>query len=67
MSSASTAEWLNAWDTLAMMKLWRREVVSSIPERGTIVGRVFSPTGNWYVPLFQNSEFIWNIVLVGKR
>ena len=26
------------WDTLAMMKLWRREVVSSIPDRGTIVG-----------------------------
>ena len=23
------AEWLRAWDTLAMMKLWRREVVSS--------------------------------------
>ena len=32
------AEWLRAWDTLAMMKLWRREVVSSIPDRGTIVG-----------------------------
>ena len=30
--------WLRAWDTLAMMKLWRREVVSSIPDRGTIVG-----------------------------
>ena len=27
-----------------MMKLWRREVVSFIPDRGTIVGRVFSPT-----------------------
>ena len=25
------------WDTLVMMKLWRREVVSSIPDRGTIV------------------------------
>ena len=35
---------IRAWDTLAMMKLWRREVVSSIPDRGTIVGRVFSPT-----------------------
>ena len=32
------AEWLREWDTLAMMKLWRREVVSSIPDRGTIVG-----------------------------
>ena len=32
------AEWLRAWDTLAMMKLWKREVVSSIPDRGTIVG-----------------------------
>ena len=32
------AEWLRAWGTLAMMKLWRREVVSSIPDRGTIVG-----------------------------
>ena len=31
------AEWLRAWDTLATMKLWRREVVSSIPDRGTIV------------------------------
>ena len=29
MSSASMAEWLRAWDTLAMMKLCRREVVSS--------------------------------------
>ena len=36
--TASMAEWLRAWDTLAMMKLWRREVVSSIPDRGTIVG-----------------------------
>ena len=27
--TASMAEWLKAWDTLAMMKLWRREVVSS--------------------------------------
>ena len=26
------------WDTLVMMKPWRREVVSSIPDRGTIVG-----------------------------
>ena len=34
----SMAEWLRAWDTMAMMKLWRREVVSSIPDRGTIVG-----------------------------
>ena len=38
------AEWLRAWDTLATMKLWRREVVRSIPDRGTIVGWVFSPT-----------------------
>ena len=35
---ASMAEWLRAWDTLATVKLWRREVVSSIPDRGTIVG-----------------------------
>ena len=35
---ASIAEWLRAWDTLARMKLRRREVVSSIPDRGTIVG-----------------------------
>ena len=41
--TASMAEWLRAWDTLATMKLRRREVVSSIPVRGTIVG-VFSPT-----------------------
>ena len=32
------------WDTLAMMKLWRREVVGSSPDRDTIAGRVFSPT-----------------------
>ena len=44
VSSASMAEWLRAWDTLAMMKLWRREVVSLIPDRGTIVGWIFSPT-----------------------
>ena len=37
-ATASMAEWLRAWDTLAMMKLWRREVVSSILDRGTIVG-----------------------------
>ena len=36
--TASMAEWLRAWDTLATMKLRRREVVSSIPDRGTIVG-----------------------------
>ena len=36
--SDSMAEWLSAWDTLAVMKLWRREVVSSIPDRGNIVG-----------------------------
>ena len=64
------AEWLRAWDTVAMMKLWRREVVSSIPDRGTIVGRVFSPTrqlvrfSHLNVPFSQNSEFIWNIVPV---
>ena len=34
--TASMAEWLRAWDTFATMKLWRREVVSSIPDRGTI-------------------------------
>ena len=38
ITTASMAEWLRAWDTLATMKLWRREVVSSIPDRGTIVG-----------------------------
>ena len=36
--TVSMAEWLRAWDTLATRKLWRREVVSSIPDRGTIVG-----------------------------
>ena len=70
---ASMAEWLRAWDTLAMMKLWRREVVSLIPDRGTIVGWVFSPTrqlvrfSHLNMPSFQNSEFIWNVVLVGKQ
>ena len=58
---------------LATMKLCRREVMSSIPDRGTIVGRVFNPTrqlvrfSHLNVPLFQNSEFIWNIVPVGKQ
>ena len=34
---ASMAEWLiRVRDTLAKMKLWRREAVSSIPDRGTI-------------------------------
>ena len=67
------AEWVRAWDTLATMKLWRREVVSSIPDRGTIVGRVFSPIRQLVrfshpnVPFFQNSEFIWKIVPVGKQ
>ena len=37
-----------------------------------VVGRVFSPTSqpvrfsHLNVPFFQNSEFIWNIVPVGK-
>ena len=50
-----------AWDTMAMMKLWRRDVVSSIPDRGTIAGQVFSPTrqlarfSHLNVPFFQNS------------
>ena len=67
------AEWLRAWDTVAMMKLWRREVVSSFPDRGTIVGRIFCPTrqlvrfSHLNMPSFQNSEFIWNIVPVGKQ
>ena len=30
------AEWLRAWVTLATMKLRRREVMRSIPDRGTI-------------------------------
>ena len=58
------AEWLRAWDTLAMMKLWRREVVSSIPDRSIRVGRVFSPTGllvlrfsHPNMPFFPNSDF----------
>ena len=47
--------------------------MSSIPDRGTIVGRVFSPTGQLVrfshlnMPFFKNSEFIWNVVLVGKH
>ena len=39
----TTAEWV--WDTMAMMKLRRREVASSSPDRGTTVGQIFSPTG----------------------
>ena len=42
--TASVSEWLRAWDTLATMKLWGRGVMSLIPDRGIIVGRVFSPT-----------------------
>ena len=44
-----------------------------IPDRGTIVGCIFSPTrqlvqfSHLNVPFFQNSEFIWNIVLVEKQ
>ena len=70
---ATMAEWLRAWHTLAMLKPWRREVVSSIPDRDTIVGWVFSPTrqlvrfSHLNVPFFQNSEFIWNIVPMGKQ
>ena len=37
-------ECLRAWDTVAIIHSWRREIVSLIPDRGTIVGRVFSPT-----------------------
>ena len=39
------AEWSRAWHTLAMMKLWRREVVSLSPDQGTIV---VSNQSNWY-------------------
>ena len=70
---ASMAEWLRVWDTLAMMKLWRREVVSSILDRGTIVWWVFSPArqlvrfSHLNMPSYQNTEIIWNIVPVGKQ
>ena len=69
----SMAEWLRAWDTLATRKLWRREVVSSIPDRGNIVGWVFSPTrqlvrfSHLNMPFFLNYKFIWNIVPLGKQ
>ena len=36
--TASRTQWSRTWDTLATMKLWRREVVSLNPDRGTIVG-----------------------------
>ena len=32
--TVSMAEWLRAWDTLVTRKLWRRGVVSSVPNRG---------------------------------
>ena len=63
---------LRAWDTLVIMKLCRREVVSSIPDRCTKVGQVYSPTrqlirfSHLNVTFFQNSEFIWKIVPLGK-
>ena len=37
--TAAVAEWLRAWDTLTMFEAYGvREVVSSIPDRGNIVG-----------------------------
>ena len=38
MLTASVAKWLRAWDTLTMFSYGVREVVSSIPDRGNIVG-----------------------------
>ena len=37
-SQVFMADWLRAWVTLATMKPWRHQVVSSIPDRGTIGG-----------------------------
>ena len=53
--------------------IMRWEVASVIPDRGTIVGWVFSPTrqlvrfSHLNVPFFLNSECIRNIVLVRKQ
>ena len=53
-------QWPGRW---SMLKLWRREVVSSSPDRGAIAGRVFSPTGQPVrfshpnMPFFPNLEF----------
>ena len=57
-----------AWDTLAMLKLWRREVVSLSPDRGTIVGWVFTPTRQLVRFSHQNSELIlfWIYCLHGE-
>ena len=61
---AFTTEWLQA--TLATLKLmlWRREIVSSRPDRGNIVGWVLSATSQLVrfshpnMPHFPNSKFI---------
>ena len=42
LKTASMAEWLTAWDTLATIKLWKREVMSLSPDRGTIVRWVYT-------------------------
>ena len=48
LATTSMSELLRALDTLAMMKLWRREVACSIPDQRTTVGCLFSSTSNWY-------------------
>ena len=62
------AEWLRAWDILAMLKLWRRDVVSSasmaewLRAWGTLamlkLWRREVVRSHLNVPFFQNSEFI---------
>ena len=46
VSNAAVAEWVRAWDTAFTM--FEATVVSSIPDRGNIVGCVFIPPGDWY-------------------
>ena len=70
-SSAKFESARSAWFWYAASHIMK--VVSSIPDRGTIVGCVFSPTrqlvrfSHLNVPFFQNSESIWNTVPVGKQ
>ena len=74
--TASVAEWLRAWDTLTMFRSLKLRCAGGRefnPRPGQYSRMSFHPTG-WLVrfshlnmPFLPNSEFILNIVLVGKR
>ena len=62
MSSASMAKW--AWDTLAM---GGREFNLRPGHYSRMSFWSKNRYGFLIVPFFRNSEFIWNIVPVGKQ